>query len=837
MKKSQIIKVIITVIVFVITSSILYFGVIKKHQDIKTEKTEEKENIVKYHKFAMDANIIENYYYTLNNNELSVYDWNNELILTHKVKKVINNVIAFAKKYFIISDYGKNYLYDIEGKLINTGDIYDANDYETNKEYIVINNEIYNNNLEKIYSLKKNIEVYDVEILNNLIFINTENKKSYIYDLTKKEVLKDNFDCYYIENNYVIIPNSDKEDNVSYTVIDYLKNKNLGTYISEDFYKFSNSHDTFYIDSDNELSAYELEKTNKYNYKKDNQTCVSGYKLLDSNNEVIINECNDFYYVISKNIIVASNDENDSIYINNKEEYKGHFEYQMLENYFLLFDNNEEAEVYNTYIYNLNGDKIKSFDSGIDLEYVGKDIYAFNNFKEGKGYFVDKDLNKIGEEFISLSCHKIWCVAEKSNGLYNLYKYNNLYLDDDFIDISLNDKYIAAKTLFENYVFELGNNDKIDIKIDDPSKNIDINEIIKEYKLEDSKDIINQNKDFFKKYAYIVKNNKNLLTYQKQVMDMFKVVIDNKKYLDELYFLKNLKKLNFEEVEEIKNYSDGTAGLYIDYQKRITLKNKENEIVYHELMHFVDHNIGLESLQICKNQDNYIVSDNNQNCEYVSYNNSSLFTEGGAELFKAKYFDKRIESYYFATITLTALEYIYDEETIKEWFFNPNGDLLFFKKMLDLGYSQDEVLEINNKLTSITEIGAENNAKLYVAEYLIKIYQKEKNENWQTDNKFLYLIYCLVRYELDNFKYREFLNKDFTIDIYDWLEKTVIGSDNNKRGYNGSYGSSPIILDGKYYLTAYISREYFDGKNNIFKVVLIDYDFDNNKILNYEFVN
>lgn len=309
-----------------------------------------------------------------------------------------------------------------------------------------------------------------------------------------------------------------------------------------------------------------------------------------------------------------------------------------------------------------------------------------------------------------------------------------------------------------------------------------------------------------------------------------------KKYLDEIYFLKNLKKLNFEEVEEIENYSDGTVGLYTDYQKRITLKNKDNQTVYHELMHFVDFNIGMETLKICKDQDNYIVSDNNQNCEDVAIGTSNFFIEAGAELFKAKYLDKNLQSYGFATTALTALEYIYDEDTIKEWFFNPNGELLFFKKMLDLGYSYEKVLKINNKLKTTTGLGEEDTDTLYVAEYLIDIYQKEKNENWQNDNNFLYLIYCLVSYKLDEFKYREFLNKDFSLGICDWLEKTIVEKDNSS-GYSGSCGSSPIILEGKYYLTAYISREYFDGKNNIFKVVLIDYDFDNNKILNYEFVN
>lgn len=121
MKKNQLIKVIITIIVFAITISALYFGTIRNNLETS------KENIIKYHKLAMDADIIENYYYTLHNNELNIYDWNNSLILTHKGKDIKDNVRVFKDKYFIINETDKSYLYNIEGKLINTtkaGDIY-----------------------------------------------------------------------------------------------------------------------------------------------------------------------------------------------------------------------------------------------------------------------------------------------------------------------------------------------------------------------------------------------------------------------------------------------------------------------------------------------------------------------------------------------------------------------------------------------------------------------------------------------------------------------------------------------------------------------------------------
>ena len=47
---------------------------------------------------------------------------------------------------------------------------------------------------------------------------------------------------------------------------------------------------------------------------------------------------------------------------------------------------------------------------------------------------------------------------------------------------------------------------------------------------------INKNEELFKKFAFIVENNNMLLGYKKEVYDLFEIVVDNKKYLDEFLF-------------------------------------------------------------------------------------------------------------------------------------------------------------------------------------------------------------------------------------------------------------------------------------------------------------
>ena len=52
--------------------------------------------------------------------------------------------------------------------------------------------------------------------------------------------------------------------------------------------------------------------------------------------------------------------------------------------------------------------------------------------------------------------------------------------------------------------------------------------VLDDFTLHDILNKIKDNEELFKKYAYIVENNNNLLEYKKQVMDMFDLIISNK---------------------------------------------------------------------------------------------------------------------------------------------------------------------------------------------------------------------------------------------------------------------------------------------------------------------
>ena len=70
---------------------------------------------------------------------------------------------------------------------------------------------------------------------------------------------------------------------------------------------------------------------------------------------------------------------------------------------------------------------------------------------------------------------------------------------------------------------------------------------------------IKDNIDFFNKYAYIIENNDKLLDYKKQVLDIFEIIIDNKKYLNEISLLKKLKELNIVYTDDL---DPGVAATY-----------------------------------------------------------------------------------------------------------------------------------------------------------------------------------------------------------------------------------------------------------------------------------
>lgn len=163
-----------------------------------------------------------------------------------------------------------------------------------------------------------------------------------------------------------------------------------------------------------------------------------------------------------------------------------------------------------------------------------------------------------------------------------------------------------------------------------------------------------------------------LLTYKKEVYDLFELIADNKNYLDELYFLHKLGYLNIHNTDVL--LEGKAAGTYQDFNTRIDLASKMESVIYHELVHFVDFSIKDNTSTTLYKCDGKIdvyeaVPNIPDGCNYVSVPYSNYITEAGAESFTSKYFTKNVTSYIFGTYYLEALEYIYGSNVLNKWYY------------------------------------------------------------------------------------------------------------------------------------------------------------------------
>ena len=451
-----------------------------------------------------------------------------------------------------------------------------------------------------------------------------------------------------------------------------------------------------------------------------------------------------------------------------------------------------------------------------------------SNIDENISYFLDSNLNIISDKFNYASCNKNgYCIVSDNNYNKMLYKDGKVVTNNIYDDIEIKDNYITAKMLFNSFIYRLGNLDEINIDYVEEVK-IDADEMIDKYDLSSIKDKIDNNKVLFNKYAYIVENNNNLLEYKKQVMDMFSVVIDNKEYLNELTLLRKLRDLNIEHVQDL---GVGVAGVYSDSlgEIKIKLKERDNNTLYHELMHFIDYSFNNNSFgsYIYNCNGKYSIGKSyNTTCEIVSID-TNFITEAGAEVYSGKYFTKEIMAYQPAPTILEALEYICGSNEVKNWYFN--NDIYFKMLWFDIGYSKEEVDKVIEALTSQTQVikSGDDNIILIV-DSLIDLYKYRNGNGFLNDNKFKYIIRSMLdyRYNFSSSKYKNELeeimsDRDTIVNVF--RDKF------SEYGYYSGYGEV-LIIDNQ----VYISISCY--KDNKLGVLFVEYDFDNNRILDYSYI-
>lgn len=823
MKKNKKRLLIGTLILFVVWSCVTVFIIFKDNKNIVINK---ELGILSVSTIDnINIKIGNDFYIKDEGKKLVVYDFNNNVISEYLEE--FTNYELFLEKYIVITNKNFKKIIDKYGNVLaKGGQVKKARD----DKYILVDNALYDKDMNRIYTLDftGNFE-FTADISNDLLIVEAYQKgsKSIIVDIKEEKVLYRDFEnsTYYVDNNKLTYFRFTK-DNKGY-LFDTRTKEILYediTYDNESYVGYNTfmyKDNIYYIDDD--VIYGDTSKIDK-KYVMSKDTCDIGYKLKNKDGKVVIDKCMYAYKVLFDNAILGINNEENILFYKDKEISGGLITLEG--DYIKVADAVDLLGDGTTYKYYDKTLKQLDIDENTDISYVTKGVYQSYNYFNYEYYFLDKDLKKYSDKLFGIDCNNNgYCNVYKNNNEHYLYKDGKKVSDDVFVSINISDKKIILESLYKTYVLTLGENKvkKLDFNA---QFNINLDDIIKKYDLKDIEFKINKNEELFKKFAFIVENNNMLLGYKKEVYDLFEIVVDNKKYLDEFYFLHKLGYLNILDAEELENGK--AAGTYEDYATRINLVSDTASVLYHELIHFVDFSFNNKtSTTLYKCGDKIDVYDAVPNipdgCDYISVNFTNYITEAGAEAFTTKYFTKRINAYNFGTYYLDALEYIYGTDEVNKWYF---GDDNYFIKVLYDEYGDEEkVMHILDALSDTTSLNMTYKYTGELLDILVDLYKKNNGEDYLNDKKFVLLLRPMLDFmNADNSKYyKEIHSLDINLDFLNSIKDEV--------DYECfSSFVEPFIMNDKMYISWYA----WDISVSRSAVIYIDYDFNKKEIKDYK---
>ena len=837
-------KILIGIVLLLLLVGVIvgvYFFVLKKEK--KQINDIEGYGIEKSYIIKENINNLSKHNYIINKDGKSfVYDYNNKELLSVDSGSYL---VELDNKYILInkSNSEVHAIYDINGKEIyNNNKIIEI--FSKDSRYFIIDNKLYNYDLKEIYEFKNEVSLSDYININDYLLYTTDAKKNICVDLSNGKTLAEGYDNVIATGDYVIFHKDNKYQMFNknelaniYDKVDYLS-------FYYDFMSFDN-HTLLLKLTSGEKVEYLIEgkivstpeiKIN--DYVIDLGMCSTGGKVK-KDNKVVIDNC--LYDVnTSKNIIIGydSDTGKSKLYINNKDLSKESAQYEIFGDYAIETD----IDTGNSVVYNNSGKVVGDY-------YLTKygSIYVKN--KNGQ-YFMNEKLEEISPRYNEIFCNSItnYCIVANDEDNYALFYKDKKLTDFIYSSIELNDNTILLNDgiVYQVLILDKQSKNRDIPKIDySEINNIDIKKIKEENGL--NFEIPSEYEDLFKKYAYVVENNKNIKNYKSYVYDLFQIIMKKNiyPYLNEPYFFDKLGKLSITVKESIANV--GVGGYYYDGSVSVEIDKEYSESTYHELVHFLDFTINKDNnyeAWICNNklinrqEYNNLLADNKKSCISVETSDlkSDIVTEAGAELYSAKYFKKGIVAYHDITAYLTGLEYIIGSEKMDEIFLAKNSGYNFMKLFIDNGFTLEEFKKFNADFSKYTYPLRNSNHEFTgrAIDALIDLYKiYKKDRNWQEDEEFKYIIKAFLDMYINdkykNSKYKDELSKIAykSFDSYKKYENELL------KGLpkDIEFGTSPIppyIIDNTLYLGTKIN-----GSNKMFGY--IRYDFYNKKIIDYKY--
>ena len=255
--------------------------------------------------------------------------------------------------------------------------------------------------------------------------------------------------------------------------------------------------------------------------------------------------------------------------------------------------------------------------------------------------------------------------------------------------------------------------------------------------------------ELFLRFGEAVEGNSALGRYKEFMYLIFPVVADASPYMDHDRFFDMLAGLSFNECA----LEPGIAGMYTAGENVVDINTEIEpydsyhvpEVVFHELMHFVDFNVNNDAPAI------YVLNGRRLNTleleelpeeereQAVACYEPDVVTEGGAEYFTAKYFAGAERAYFIPAQFLAGVEYIFGEEKINELFFSRDSGAVLAELFIEAGYSKERFYNANQTLSFLTNSASHGEPSVFIApeDMLIDLYESKLGSGWQTDEGFL----------------------------------------------------------------------------------------------------
>lgn len=702
--------------------------------------------------------------------------------------------------YYVVSDDDKNDIYDNDAKYVYT--VYSEDLLVIYDEYILLGNEMINYNTDEAYK----IENY------------WGNGNYYVVDLYK-------------DNGYIVF---DKKNKVV---------KNYDEMIETDFhFTFKNTEETLIYDNEGKLLDNEYSRKINDKYTISYSACESGFKVFNNNGESIFDECYtflneeflleyDYFYMFDENF------DGSVIGYPDGKIIRIDYDFAYMVGEFVVARKNE----FEVNLYDKNGNIMEDVICDYGLSFIDNGKY---NCSDGLySYVVDSKMNIISDKFEDMQCNDNGaCIVMNFDGKYGLMINEEIIIEPSYYFADINNDYV----LFENwngydvisldYAGELLTKEELVYKIDFEYGDLVVEDVIKEYGLEEIEEIIFENEELFKKYAYITLTNKDVNGYRKEILLLFNLLVDNKEILDEEYFFMGLNRLSI----VLNNDLAGgyAAGIYSHPSRYINLLYDDLSIVNHELMHFMDYNInfGPSSSYIYLCNDEYYskeealkLSESERDlCEEKKFDFGNFMIEAGAETNMARYTGSIMRTYNDGVLVYYALSNLFGEEFMEDVYLAKNGDYKLFKKLSNYMTFEEYNKFIDLAIQAVdiyAPYDEQNKIDLFII--LSDLYSEVIGGDWYDDEEYRVALSLLLGIiDFDGKISNE--DKSHLCDVSQFTNDLVNKVDSKYTSATTEIGM--FIKDGKTWF------DFTIWDVSTLRYLRVSYDFENEKIVESEII-